>query len=198
MRSQIRFVMHPLDEAEFIAQLLEDESVGLIDGPRWPTATPLVTRSLAQIKGSYCIIWSSTDRAALTARFVPTCNDWYCDSEQVTIQVLRSQIRAAVITEGRIAVSTNELTPEEAAGVEKRFKSLSRFIKKQYRNKVLSWCWPVVPEAAIGQRGEERSSNSGKTDTSCWIGPHAMQWLAQDPAHCAKQAFNARAEGRLI
>lgn len=198
MRSQIRFVMHPLDEAEFIAQLLEDESVGLIDGPRWPAATPQATRSLVQIKGSYCIIWSPNDRVTLTARFVPTCNDWYCDSEQVTIQVLRSQIRAAVITEGRIAVSTNELTPEEAAGVEKRFKSLSRFIKKQYRNKVLSWCWPVVPEAAIGQGGEERSSNPGKTDTSCWIGPHAMQWLAQDPAHCAKQAFNARAEGRLI
>ena len=55
MRSQIRFVMHPLDEAEFIAQLLQDESVGLIDGPRWPAAAPLVTRSLAQIKGGYCI-----------------------------------------------------------------------------------------------------------------------------------------------
>ena len=49
MRSQIRFVMHPLDEAEFIAKLLEDESVGLIDGPRWPAATPLVTRSLDRL-----------------------------------------------------------------------------------------------------------------------------------------------------
>ena len=64
MRSQIRFVMHPLDEAEFIAQLLEDESVGLIDGPRWPAATPLVTRSLAQIQGSY----SSSGRQPIALR----------------------------------------------------------------------------------------------------------------------------------
>ena len=201
MRSQLRFVMHPLDEAPFIAALLADTSVQLIDGPRWPEQLPVTTRNLAQIKRSYCIIWSPQDRASLSARFIPTCNDWYCGSEQVTIQFLRSEIRGSVITEGRIAVSTNELTPEEAAGVEKRFKALLRFIKKQHRNKVLSWCnphVPLVPVAAIAQEGEKRSPNPSSPDASCWIGPHAMQWLAQDPAHCAKQAFNARVEGRLV
>lgn len=198
MRSQLRFVMHPLDEAPFIAALLADPSVQLIDGPRWPEQLPVTTRDLAQIKRSYCIIWSPQDRASLSARFIPTCNDWYCDSEQVTIQFLRSEIRGSVISEGRIAVSTNELTLKEAAGVEKRYKALSRFIKKQYRNKVLSWCNPQVAAVPAVPAGEKRSPNPSEPDASCWIGPHAQQWLAHNPAHCAKQAFNARSEGRLV
>lgn len=195
MRSQVRFVMHPLDEEAFMATLLADASVLLIDGPRWPEKHPATTRSLAQIAGSYAIIWSPQDRRSLSARFIPTCNDWYCDSEQVTIQWLRSQIRGEVMTEGRIAVSTGELAPEQAAGVEKRYKALARFIKKQHRNGVLSWCNPHMPAVP---EGEQRSPNPSEPDTSCWIGPHAQQWLAYKPAHCAKQAFNTRSEGRLV
>ena len=189
MRSQIRFVMHPLDEAEFIAQLLQDERVGLIDGPRWPAAAPLVTRSLAQIKGGYCIIWSSTDRAALTARFVPTCNDWYCDSEEATLQFLRTREIGPVLTEGRIAVSTTGFNAQESAGVERRFKAAARFIKKNYSNSVLVWRNAKAPRLPQGQ---------GEPDNKLWVGPHALQWLRAEPLRCAKQEIRAFGEARPV
>ena len=40
MRSQLRFVMHPYDEAALMTELLRDPAVLLIDGPRWKSATP--------------------------------------------------------------------------------------------------------------------------------------------------------------
>ena len=187
MRSQIRFVMHPLDEADFIAQVLLDADVGLIDGPRWPAEVPQVTRSLAQIKGRYCIIWSSVDRAVLTARFVPTCNDWYCNSEGATLQLLRSTQKDAVLLEGRIAIGTTGENAEESAGVERRFKALQRFIKKNFTNSALVWRNARAPANPAGQ---------SLPDKQLWVGPHALSWLQQDPVRCAKQEMRAFGEAR--
>ena len=113
MRSQLRFIQHPNDEREFVAEILSDNSVQLIDGPRWKAKVPQTFRSLAEIQGNYCIIWSSQDRPALSARYIQTRNDWYCDAEMVTIQFLRSQCIDSIITEGRIAISTKDVVKPE-------------------------------------------------------------------------------------
>ncbi len=106
MHSQVRFIMHPADERDFERQLVSDESIHLIAGPRWKTETPKTSRSLDDIDDSYCIIWSTSDVAKLTAEYNPSCDAWQCRSEYATIQFLRSEIHEPVITEGRIAVSS--------------------------------------------------------------------------------------------
>ena len=105
VRSQLRFVMHPDDDAAIMAELLRDAAVLLVDGPRWKTATPPTTRNVSAV-GNYCIIWSPEDLPELAAEFIPTCNDWYCRAEYATIQFLRSKIIETVIHEGRLAIST--------------------------------------------------------------------------------------------
>ncbi|MDP1660123.1 MAG: hypothetical protein Q8L73_12345 [Methylotenera sp.] len=195
MKSQLRFVMHSSDEREFAAQILSDVSVCLVDGPRWKTSTPETFRSLEEIAGSYCIIWSTQDRASLSAHYVPTCDDWYCESESATIQFLRSQIFGSVITEGRIAVSTSNSAAKEATGVEQRFKSLVRFIKKHYTNSTIYWSNPSLPFAPACPG---RSANPSKPDAQLWVGPHALRWLQQDKSRSIKQFTNSLVEARLV
>ena len=143
MRSQLRFVMHPDDEQTFIAEALRDASVCLIDGPRWPTRTPVRHRSLHTI-GQYCILWSTDDAPQLAAEFLPATGDWYCRSEHLTIQFLRSQLAGSVLTEGRIAVATDDREPAAAHGVARRYRALSRFIRRSYRNRLLRWFDPAA------------------------------------------------------
>lgn len=195
MSSQLRFVMHSSDERDFAAHLLSDNSVWLVDGPRWKTSIPETVRSLEEVTGSYCIIWSPQDRASLTARYVPTCDDWYCESESVTIQFLRSQIFGSVITEGRIAISTSDATESEAMGVERRFKSLARFFKKHYTNSAIQWSNPSLPFAPAGPG---QSANPSKPDAQVWVGSHALRWLQQDHSRCIKQFTNSLVEARLV
>lgn len=195
MRSQLRFVMHPDDESEFAARVLSDDSVCLIDGPRWKSSTPETFRSLDGIARSYCIIWSKQDRAVLSARCVSACDDWYCESESVTIQFLRSQTVGDVVTEGRIAVSTADAGDEEARGVERRFRTLVRFIKTHYANAAVHWINPGLP---IAPARPGRSANPSKPDPQVWIGPHAVRWLRQDKNRCIKQSPNSAVEAHLI
>lgn len=196
MNSQLRFVMHPQDEREFVAQVLADPAVCLIDGPRWKTAAPETFRTLDAIRGSYCILWSPEDRPTLQARYIPSCDDWYCESEGATIQFLRSEAFAGgVLTEGRIAVGTRDASPDEARGVEKRYKALGRFIRKHYTNAVVCWCNPSLP---FGPAVPGRSANPGKPDAQVWVGPHALQWLRADAQQRrVKQSCNAVVEARL-
>lgn len=125
MNSQLRFVMHPADEREFAAQVLADPAVLLIDGPRWQAAAPQTFRDLDAIRGNYCILWSPDDQAALQARYIAGCNDWYCESEYATVQFLRSEIFAdGVLFEGRIAVATGSASAQaaqESSGATKRW-----------------------------------------------------------------------------
>jgi hypothetical protein len=193
MRSSVRFVMHPDDEASIVLELLSDPSLQFIDGPRWKTAVPSTSRNLKEI-GYYCIVWSPQDLPVLAAKFIPTCNDWYCQSEFATIQFLRSQKLDSILTEGRFAVSTDPLLQLSAHGVQQRFRQLSRIIKKSYKNGVLRWRNPKAPE---GPASPARSANPSKPDTSLWIGPAASQWLTADPERRVKQFLTGHVEGQL-
>lgn len=55
MKSSIRFVMHPDDEAALISELIRDPAVLLVNGPRWKSAAPPTTRNVSAV-GPYCII----------------------------------------------------------------------------------------------------------------------------------------------
>jgi hypothetical protein len=193
MRSQVRFVMHPDDEREFVDDLLRDDSVGLINGPRWKASEPTVHRSLESID-TYCIIWSKKDLAQLDAEFIPECNDWYCGSEGATIQFFRSRINGSVLTEGRLAVGTNSQPIEIAQVVDERYLKLRKFIKKRYRNNMLRWRNPTLPSPATAGR----SSNPSKPDNSVWIGLAALNWLEADSeTRRVKQFTSSIVEGEL-
>lgn len=198
MRSQVRFAMHPDDEREFEQLLVSDESIRFIAGPRWKTETPVTSRSLADIDNCYCIVWSISDIAKLTAEYIPTCDDWYCQSEHATIQFLRSEMDELLITEGRIAVSTTPCRDFPAARVkslEKRFGSLRRYFQKNYSNSIIQWRNPTVPYAPAGPN---RSSNPSKPDPQVWVGPHALRWLREKPDRRIKQMRQSIVEAVLV
>jgi hypothetical protein len=197
MRSQVRFAMHPDDEREFEQFLVGDESIRFIAGPRWKTETPETSRSLATI-GSYCIIWSTSDIAKLKAVYIPSCEDWYCRSEQATIQFLRSEVDEAVITEGRIAVSTipsPEFPASNAKRLEKRYGDLRKYLRKNYSNSIIQWRNPTIPYAPAGPK---RSANPSKPDPQVWVGPHALRWLRERRDRKIKQMRQSIVEAVLV
>lgn len=186
--------MHPEDEINFYNYLMEDESVELIDGPRWAKEIPECSRSIENI-GDYCIIWSPKDYKILKARYIPTCNDWYCESEYATIQWLRSSSTEKLF-DGRIAISTNELGHDfkesQAKQVEKRFKSLRSFIKKSYTNSVIRW---LNINAPISPASPKRSSNPSKPDKQLWVGPEALKMLIENSNVRVHQKHSAIIQG---
>jgi hypothetical protein len=197
MGSQIRFIMPPEDERDFEELLLSDASIRLIAGPRWKTREPQTSRSLGDI-GYYCIIWSTTDIEHLTAEYIPTCDDWYCRSEYATIQFLRSELTESVLTEGRIAISTmvrDDFPEANVRSLEKRFGNLRKYIKKHYRNSVLQWQNSTL---AFGPAGPNRSANPSKPDSQTWVGPHALQWLREQPERRVKQSRQSFVEAFLV
>jgi hypothetical protein len=191
MRSQLRFVMHADDEAAFVAELLRDPAVLLIDGPRWKTPEPVTSRSLSSI-GSTCIVWSPDDLPKLTAEFIPSCRDWYCRSEHATMQFWRSRMIGTFLTDGRLAVSTDAARAFAAAGVERRYKVLRRTIKKTYANAVVAWTNPMLP---IAPSAPGRSANPSKPDSALWVGPRAMAWLLADSTRRIKPLPEGPVEG---
>lgn len=194
MRSQVRFVMHCDDEQALLGELLKDPSVAFIDGPRWKDPKPQTVRTLESI-GNYCIIWSPEDLLELEARFIPTCSEWYCESEHSTIQFLRSSLNGDILTDGRFAVSTLSASAEAASGVERRFKAIRRFIKKHYSNAVLQWSNTELPMAPAGP---SRSANPSKPDNSLWVGPAAMTWLRADDRRRVKTVLGSPVEALLV
>ena len=194
MRSQLRFVMHPDDERAFISEVLHDDAVVLINGPRWKSSEPKGHRSLESL-GWYCIIWSKNDLATLDSEFIPECNDWYCRSEGATIQFLRSRSNGSVISEGRLAISTSSERNDVVRAVEKRYRNLRAFVKKRYRNGILQWRNPNLTQ---GPAADGRSANPSKADNALWIGPAAVDWLQEDPTmRKVKQDFEAPVEAVL-
>ena len=170
--------MHPKDEIDFINFALEDKSVSLINGPRWPNEKPLTTRSLNSINSYYCIIWSKTDFPHTYSKFIPERGDWYCESEYATIQFLRSEATETELTVGRLAVGTNyrdeHFLDEHAKAIEKRFRLYSKYIKKIFLNSIAYWynskshtplSNPIPPDVL------------GKPDKNLWVGPYALKWL---------------------
>jgi hypothetical protein len=193
MDSQIRFVMHPEDEKLFVEKLLAEEAVHLIDGPRWKSQSPDLFRTIDSICGDYCIIWSTSDGAKMTARYIASCHDWYCTSEGVTIQFLRSRLQGDVITEGRLAISVPGGDDASSAEkhVQRRFNSLRSMIKKAYTNKLARWCNPDLPLLPAAQG---RSANPSAPDPQVWISPEALHWLRERPGRRIKQGMQARVE----
>jgi hypothetical protein len=188
--------MHPDDEREFEQLLVSDESIRFIAGPRWKTETPKTSRSLADI-GYYCIIWSTSDISKLEAEYIPSCDDWYCRSENATIQFLRSKMDGAVITEGRIAVSTNSSHDFPAArvkGLEKRYGNLRKYFRQNYTNSIIQWQNPSLPYASAGPN---RSANPSKPDPQVWVGPHALRWIRGGPDRSIKQTLQSTVEAIL-
>lgn len=198
MRSQVRFVMHPADERDFEQVLVSDGSVCFIAGPRWKTETPKTSRSLADIEDHYCLIWSTSDIAELKSEYIPACNDWYCRSEDATIQFLRSEMDQMVITEGRIAVATNPKHAFLASSVkrlEKRYSNLRKYLRKNYSNSILQWRNPVAPYAPAGPN---RSANPSKPDPQVWVGPNALRWLRERPDRTIKPMRQSIVEAVLV
>jgi hypothetical protein len=193
MRSQIRFVMHPDDEAVLMSELLRDRAVLLVDGPRWKSAAPPTTRNISAV-GYYCIIWSPADLPNLPAEFIPSRNDWYCRGEHATIQFIRCTVAGTVITEGRFAIATDQASATTAANIQRRYNLLRRWIKKTYVNSVVRWRNPKVPEAPPGPN---RSANPSAPDRTLWIGPSAMKWLSADATRRIKIFREALVEGAI-
>ncbi|WP_146534797.1 hypothetical protein [Rubripirellula reticaptiva] len=198
MNSQVRFAMHPADERDFEHLLVSDEAIRFIAGPRWKAETPVTSRSLADIDTNYCIVWSTSDIAKLKAEYIPACDDWYCRSEYATIQFLRSEIDEALITEGRIAVSTvpsRDFPTSRVKSLEKRYSDLRKYFRKNYSNSIIQWRNPTV---AYAPAGPNRSANPSKPDPQVWVGPHALRWLREEPDRRIKQSRQSIVEAVLV
>lgn len=176
MRSQLRFIMHPDDERDFVAHILSDDRVFLIDEHSNDPAGPPLLRSIEPVAGSLCSIvlrpagGGANDTSAASGK----------------IQFSRSQIVGPLITEGRIAIGTTAGS-EEAAWVERQYKALSKFIKARYTNSILRWYNPNLP---FGPGEPGRSANPGKPDPQVWVGPSVRGWLAENPERRIKQHWS--------
>jgi hypothetical protein len=124
---------------------------------------PSPTRKLDEI-GNYCICWSPSDLYPLTADFIPSCNDWYCNTEYATMQFLRSEIREGVLHAGRIAYHHFPAGFDSLAvdSISKRFNRLRRYIRRHFYNSAL-----------VGR------DHPGYVFSSMWVGPYAAEWLQQ-------------------
>jgi hypothetical protein len=100
-----------------------------------------------------------------------------------TIQFLRSRLWPGdVLCEGRIAIATNG----GAAEVEKRYKKLCAFVRRNFRNNVVGWTnYSMAPTANV------------RPDPSAWIGPGALRWLQGGGGRTFKQSFHSRSHAVL-
>lgn len=177
MRSQLRFIMHPDDERDFVSHVLSDDRTFLID-ERSGNPAPLL-RSIEAIAGSVCSI------LRLPSGTAPNGAGGNGAPGTKKIQFLRSQIVGTLITEGSIAIATG---PDgEAAGVERHYKSLSKFIKARYANAILRWYNPDLPFAPASPG---HSANPSKPDPQVWVGPSVHLWLAEDPERRIRQHWS--------
>lgn len=198
MRSQVCFVMHPEDEEAFAGFITSEHGVVFVDGPKWGQPSPPICSDIDKA-GNYLMIWNPSETTVLAANHHRKEDKewWYCNNEHLTIQFLRSgfQFGEPFLFEGRIAVSTTseEKTvhdPASAKQIERRFKNLRRHIRKSYRNSLLIWQNALSPRS---------TTNPSKPAPNVWIGPHAIQWLEEQPKERWVQQFRgARARGYIL
>jgi hypothetical protein len=178
MGSQVEFVMHPDDEAAFVAEILRDPDVAFVNGPRWPQATPATARSLDGF-GSYGIAWSRVDLDPLPARYIPTCDDWYCEGEHATIQFLRSEPGEDSLTTGRIAIH-GPTDGFDGTALTRRFNRLRRYIKSHFSNAALV-----------------STQHPDYVFKSLWVGPNAVQWLRANDRRVVRTPMPGRLRPEL-
>jgi hypothetical protein len=198
MRSQFVFVMHPEDETEFAQYIIAESGVVFVDGPSWPVPRPPTMTDIHN-GGNYLMIWNPTETPDLMANHHQKDGKewWYCNNEFLTIQFLRSgfQYDEPYLFEGRIAIATTDKTKvyyhePTASSIERRFKTLTKLLKKTYTNKVIIYQNVSLPRS---------KTNPLRPSTNCWVGPHAMEWLREEPSNRWVQQFReGRARGYLI
>jgi hypothetical protein len=188
MRSEIVFVMHPDDEGEFAAAVVAERGTVLVDGPGWRTPRPPLVNDIRQA-GNHLMVWNPSETRPLTARHHVKDGEewWYCDSEFLTVQFLRSgfQHGEPYLFEGRIAIATTDegrTYPDEssAASIQRRFERLRAAIKKTCTNGVLIWQNVLLPRSR---------TNPAKPALNVWVGPHALRWLREDVRNRWVQQF---------
>ena len=188
MRSEVVFVMHPEDERELVSVVTAENGVVFVDGPKWETPEPPIVGDI-HAADDYLVIWNPSETPPLTAiRHVKDAHEWwYCDSEFLTLQFLRSGFRRGepYLFEGRIAVRTADEHEDSrddrcAPSVERRFKRLRAAIKKTYTNRVLIWQNVLLPRSP---------TNPNRRAANIWVGPHALRWLREDARNRWVQQF---------
>jgi len=198
MRSEVCLVMHPEDEEDFARYVTSEQEVVFVNGPKWNQPSPPICSDIEKA-GNYLMIWNPSETTGLTANHHRKEDKewWYCNNEYLTIQFLRSgfQFDEPFLFEGRIAVNTTskEKTvhdPSSAEQIERRFKNLRKQIKKTYRNSTLIWQNTSLPRS---------KTNPLKPAPNVWIGPHAIQWLEEQPRERWVQQFRgAGARGYIL
>jgi hypothetical protein len=175
MRSQITFVMHPDDEANFIGFVSAEPGTAFVDGPNWSAPQPPIVTNIERAS-RYLMIWNPSETPKLKGAHhrKDDVEWWYCENEFLTIQLLRSgfQCDKPYLLEGRIAIQTTKLHEPSAPAIETRFKRLRNFIKKSFTNNVIIWQNTEAPRSR---------TNPIKPRASQWVGPFAMVWLRQAP-----------------
>jgi hypothetical protein len=180
MRSEVRLMMLPEDEDEFLRSILDEPGTVLVDGPRWDTPEPPIASDFAGV-GPHLLVWKPSEHPKLAANRHEKGGSawWYCRDERATIQFLRCRYRPGdrFVSEGRLAVATTErgerTTPgSPASPVERRFLALRRRIHKVYTNRVIIWQNRSLPRSR---------TNPLKPDPGLWVGPRALRWLEDAP-----------------
>lgn len=185
MRSSINFVMHPEDEAEFARKVESEAGIVFVDGPKWNQPQPPIAGEIGSA-GQYLMIWNPLQTPELIGKHYrnEATEWWYCENEFLTIQFLRSgfQWGEPYLFEGRIAVSTRSDDSSDcyATSVERRFKALRNYIKKNYSNNKIIWQALSLPRS---------KTNPSKLNPCLWVGPHALDWLEHDPTQRWVQQF---------
>jgi hypothetical protein len=195
MRSQVMFVMHPSDEEEFIKVVYSEPGTVFVDGTDWP---PPIVSNFQEV-GSILKIWNPADTSPLTSEKLS--NDkkewWVGSNDFLAIQFCRSGFQHGhpFLLGGEICIATTSKGGEvrnalSAPSIEKRYKSLRKYIQKTYTNKVLIWQCISYP----------RSKNNPSEPTNLfWVGPHALAWLNEDPKNrWVQQAPTNLARGYLL
>lgn len=178
MRSQVRFIMHPDDEADFVRIITAEPGIVFVNGPNWSTPGPPIMTDFAK-PDSYLMIWNPTETPKLIGTHFRNGDEewWNCKNEFLTLQFLRSgfQHGEPFLLEGSVSVGTTDQDKSffhkpSAPAVDERFKTLRKFIRKTYTTKVIIWQPLDSPRS---------KTKRNIPDTSLWVGLHAMKWLRQ-------------------
>jgi hypothetical protein len=181
MRSELQFFMHPLDEREFHAHLLERQALEVIPSSHSLSQAFTHSRDFPAYDQRVCYLWDRSILPELAVRTHPH-SGFQLDCHESQIQWLRGTLDGAILTAGRIAVATTNLenavndTSTQVA-VEALYKALRIWIKKRYRNGLVA----TSDNAPIGP------TNPSKPISSMWVGPAACSWLERAREHTFRQ-----------